>query len=71
MPVLDGFGVVRALRARGLQIPTIVVTSSDHAREWAEAVHAAAFLTKPFAVTELVEAVSRAVRIPRQSPFAA
>jgi|SwirhisoilCB3_FD_contig_31_12491032_length_630_multi_3_in_0_out_0_1 CheY-like chemotaxis protein len=59
MPVLDGYGVARALRERGRRIPLIVMTSSEHGKAWAKKIGAAAFLAKPFSLSELLSEVER------------
>jgi CheY-like chemotaxis protein len=59
MPVLDGYGVARALRRQGRSIPVIVMTSSEMGKAWAEEIGAVAYLPKPFSVTELMTEVGR------------
>ena len=54
MPILDGWGVARALKERGLEIPIIVMTAARDARIWAEQVDAAAYLAKPFELDDLL-----------------
>jgi len=64
LPGLSGLELRRRLaRAGSVQPPVIFITGHDAAaaREQAEALGAAAYLTKPFAGRTLVEAVSRAV----------
>ncbi len=50
MPVLDGFGLLRELQARGLSLPVIVCSADIQASSRAEslALGAVAFVTKPF-----------------------
>ena len=59
MPVLDGWGFVRALRERGLQVPFVVMTAAQDARRWAQEVGATAYLSKPFDLLELLAAVEQ------------
>lgn len=64
LPGLSGFELRRELaRAGRVQPPVIFITGHDHAaaRAQAEALGAAAYLTKPFAGRALVAAVARAV----------
>lgn len=59
MPVLDGWGFVRALRERAISVPIVVMTAAQDSRRWAEEVGAAGYLAKPFNLTDLLEAVER------------
>jgi CheY-like chemotaxis protein len=59
MPVLDGWGFVRVLRQRQLDIPVLVMTAARDARRWAAEVGAAGFLAKPFELPEFLSAVER------------
>ncbi len=59
MPVLDGWGVARALRARGIRLPIVVVTAAKDARAWANEIGAIGYLAKPFEDSDLLEAVDR------------
>jgi CheY-like chemotaxis protein len=61
MPVLDGWGFVRALHERGLQVPFVVLTAAQDARRWAQEVGAIGFLPKPFDLLELLAAVEQFV----------
>src|SRR3712207_7416584 len=36
MPVLDGWGFARALQARQIRLPILVMTAAQNARRWAE-----------------------------------
>jgi two-component system alkaline phosphatase synthesis response regulator PhoP len=64
MPVLDGWGVLDALRDRASAPPVLVVSAKtaesdiDHARS----LGAAAYLAKPFNAQALVDAVNDLVR---------
>ena len=59
MPVLDGWGVARELRARGVGVPIIVMTAAQDAGRWAREIEADAVLPKPFELDELIGVVSR------------
>jgi len=59
MPVLDGWGFVRALRERGLELPLVVMTAAQDARRWAQEVGAPGFLAKPFDLVELLAVVEQ------------
>jgi CheY-like chemotaxis protein len=61
MPVLDGWGFARQLRDRGMRIPIVVMTAAQDARQWAQEVEAIGYVAKPFDLTELLDAVGRAV----------
>jgi two-component system chemotaxis response regulator CheY len=67
MPVLDGWGVDRALRQRGHELPIIVMTAAQNARVWANEIGAAAYLAKPFEDTQLLAAVERYRRKPPEA----
>jgi len=59
MPVLDGWGFVRALRERGQSMPLVVMTAARDAHQWASEVGAAAYLAKPFNLVDVLDAVER------------
>jgi CheY-like chemotaxis protein len=59
MPVLDGWGVARALRDRGIRLPIVVLTAAHNARAWANEIGAIAYLAKPFEDTDLLATVER------------
>jgi two-component system chemotaxis response regulator CheY len=59
MPKLDGWGFAKAMRARGLQYPVVVVTAAENARRWALEIDAEAYLAKPFQIGELLGIVAR------------
>ena len=63
MPVLDGWGVVEALRQREIRLPVVVMTAAQDARRWAEEVGAAAHLAKPFEIDDLFGVVDRLKRV--------
>jgi two-component system chemotaxis response regulator CheY len=59
MPVLDGWGVARALAERGIELPIVVMTAAQDARRWAQDIGAAGHVAKPFDLDELLRVVSR------------
>lgn len=61
MPVMDGWGFVRALRATGQTPDIVVMTATTNPRKWAEEVGATDFLGKPFDIEKLVETVDEIV----------
>lgn len=59
MPVLDGWGFVRAARERGRRFPIVVITAAENARGWAQEVGAEGYLAKPFHLSDLLSSVGR------------
>ena len=59
MPVLDGWGFMRAVAERGLKLSVVVMTAAADARRWAREVGAIDVLAKPFELDELLAAVQR------------
>jgi len=59
MPVLDGWGFVRALGDRGIHLPIVVMTAAQDASTWADEIGAAGFVAKPFEFDELLDVVGR------------
>jgi CheY-like chemotaxis protein len=64
MPVLDGWGFARELRARGVAVPVLVMTAAQDARRWAAEIAADGYLPKPFRLLDLLDAVERFVPPP-------
>ncbi|MGW2862104.1 response regulator transcription factor [Streptomyces sp. NPDC001205] len=64
MPVLDGLGVCRQLRAMGDRTPVLVLTALDAVSERVDGLEAGAddYLVKPFALDELVARVRALLR---------
>lgn len=60
MPNLDGWGVARELRRRGLEIPIVVMTAARDARHWATEIQASGYLAKPFDIDMLLNAIGKA-----------
>ena len=59
MPVLDGWGFIRAVRERGLNLTVVVMTATADARRWAVEIGAQGVLAKPFDLDELIAEVQR------------
>jgi CheY-like chemotaxis protein len=59
MPVMNGWGFARAMRARGQNIPILVFTAARDASLWAEEIGADGCIAKPFEVDELLTEVER------------
>lgn len=59
MPVMTGIEALRAIRAQGVNVPFIFVTSesSDAMRETAEAAGAQALIVKPFTADAFADAI--------------
>lgn len=64
MPVLNGFEVVRRLRARGVTTPVLLLTARSEVPDRVEGLDAGAddYLSKPFAMAELLARVRALVR---------
>ncbi|MFE9119476.1 response regulator transcription factor [Streptomyces sp. NPDC007172] len=64
MPVLDGLGVCRQLRAMGDRTPVLVLTALDSVSERVDGLEAGAddYLVKPFALDELIARVRALLR---------
>jgi CheY-like chemotaxis protein len=61
MPILDGKGFSKSLKDKGVKIPILVITGAPDARKWAQDIGADGYLSKPFELTDLLEAVQRLV----------
>ena len=59
MPVLDGWGFAREVRARGLELCIVVMTAAQDAGRWAREINADAFVAKPFDLNDLLDTVGR------------
>ena len=60
MPGVDGFELIRTLRARGVELPIVVMSARDDRmdRMAAAAAGADSYLVKPFGLTELCSTVT-------------
>ena len=59
MPVLDGWGFMRAVRERGLEMSVVVMTAAADARRWGREIGAHGVLAKPFELDDLLNAVKQ------------
>ena len=64
MPVLDGWGVARELKERGIEVPIVVMTAAVSAQRSRDEIGAIACLAKPFDLDDLLDAVTRFVDCP-------
>jgi two-component system response regulator PhoP len=64
MPKLDGLGVLRALRAKGVKSPVLLLTALGEVKDRVDGLNAGAddYLVKPFAFEELVARLRALVR---------
>ncbi len=64
LPHLDGLGVLREIRAAGLSLPVLLLTAKDSVEDKVAGLDAGAddYLTKPFAVPELLARVRSLLR---------
>ena len=62
MPVLDGWGFARGVKQKGLALPIVVMTAAQDAKRWAAEIDAEGYLSKPFELLDLLEAVENAGR---------
>lgn len=67
--LVDGIGIIQALRTANNQVPILLLTAKDKVLERAEGLNAGAddYLVKPFAFVELIARVRALLRRPRQS----
>jgi two-component system OmpR family response regulator len=70
LPGLDGLQVVRRLRAAGMSIPVLMLTARGQVEDRVEGLDAGAddYLTKPFALPELLARVRALTRRPLAAP---
>ena len=64
LPGIDGFEVVRRLRARGSQLPVLLLTARDAIQDRVHGLELGAddYLVKPFATPELIARIKALVR---------
>lgn len=69
LPVMDGMKVVRTLRAEGFETPALFLTTMSDLNARVEGLEAGAddYLTKPFALTELVARIGALIRRTRRA----
>jgi len=65
MPVMNGFALCEALRARGYRMPVIFMTAFAHEgyEQRAREAGAACFLNKPFQDTDIIVCIENALQI--------
>jgi two-component system response regulator MprA len=70
MPGLDGLAVCRRLRARGLNVPIVLLTARDAVADRVAGLEAGAddYLVKPFAVEELLARLAAITRRGQSTP---
>ena len=59
MPIMDGWGFAGALGQRGIDLPIVVISAAQSAEAWATEVGAQGYLSKPFELDDLLDAVER------------
>jgi CheY-like chemotaxis protein len=59
MPILDGWGFMQEVAARGLDIQILIMTAEYSPSRWAANRNLPPLLRKPFDLDELIEAVER------------
>ena len=59
MPIVDGPPFIRAMRARGMNVPIVIMTAGSSAARSAKELDADAYLSKPFEISQLVDITSR------------
>jgi CheY-like chemotaxis protein len=59
MPVMDGWGFAREMRARGDSVPIVVMTAAQDARRWANEIGATDYVAKPFEIPQLLTTIER------------
>ena len=59
LPTIDGFSILRKLRARKINIPILILTAKDTIKDKVNGLNLGAddYITKPFATHELVSKV--------------
>ena len=63
MPVLDGWQFAHKLKERGIQLPIVVMTAAQDAHRWAQEIGANGYISKPFDVSDLLNAVEALLRL--------
>lgn len=64
LPKLDGISLIRAIRAKGIKYPVLILTARDHWQNKVEGLDAGAddYLTKPFEPGELIARLNALIR---------
>jgi two-component system, chemotaxis family, chemotaxis protein CheY len=58
MPVMDGWHFAEEVKQQGLSVPIVVMTAAQDARRWADEIGANGYVSKPFDIDDLLEAVA-------------
>jgi DNA-binding response OmpR family regulator len=61
LPHINGWGVARSMRERGLRTSIVVLTAAESARAVAEEVGAVGYVAKPFALLQLLRVLERSL----------
>jgi CheY-like chemotaxis protein len=59
MPIMNGWDFARALKARGIEVPTLVMSANGNAARWSAEIGAGGALAKPFEADELIRQTER------------
>jgi CheY-like chemotaxis protein len=59
MPLMDGWGFAREVRARGVPVNILVMTAARDAQAWAAEIGADGVIPKPFDLDQLLSEVER------------
>lgn len=72
LPHLNGFGVTRELRQKGIDIPILIISAKDTMEDKIESLDAGAddYIVKPFQVTELLARMRSLLRRPTPNRLA-
>jgi two-component system, OmpR family, response regulator len=62
MPGMDGWQFATELKARGIEIPVVVMTAARDAERSASEIGAAAYVSKPFDIDEMASLVHATLR---------
>lgn len=70
MPVTDGLSVLKKMRAKGMQVPVLLLTARDSIEDRVKGLDAGAndYLVKPFALEELLARIRVLLRKPTAAP---
>ena len=63
MPILDGWGFAREIRAHGLRVPILVMTDEHDAAGCATEIGADGYLAKPFKVADLIDSLANLTQL--------
>ena len=58
MPVMDGWRFAEEVKQQGLTVPIVVMTAAQDARRWASEIGADGYVSKPFDIDDLLQAVA-------------